>query len=191
MQDQGDGLHLVAFMNRALKTTKQRYLANERELPIVAYCSIQWQHYLEDYLGGVMVMTYHKPLTLLIRQQVLSQTQFRWVCLGLLQSINSKMKYQPREANIAANALSKRRPHHKENWEINKSTQRGDNRDPVALMTIQTSSAQLSTEELQQIKEAQKPNDELHEMYSQAKEQLQRKRFKISPQEILYHVNGD
>ena len=58
-------------------------------------------------------------------------------------------------------------------------------------MTIQASSVQLSTEELQHIEEAQKTDDELQEMFSQSEEQLQRKKFKISPQGILYHVEGD
>ena len=55
----------------------------------------------------------------------------------------------------------------------------------------QTSNAQLSTEELQHIEEAQKTDEELQEMFSQNEEQLQRKKFRISPQGILYPIEGD
>ena len=46
-------------------------------------------------------------------------------------------------------------------------------------------------EEIQHIKEAQKTDEELQEMSRQSEEQLQRKKFKISPQGILYRVEGD
>ena len=68
MQDQGEGLRLVAFMNRAFKPTEQRYSAYERELAAIVYCFIQWCHYLEGYPGGVTVVIDHKPLTLLMDQ---------------------------------------------------------------------------------------------------------------------------
>ena len=148
MQDQGDGLRLVAFMSRALKPTKQRYLAYERELAAVAYCCIQWRHYLEGCPSRVTVFTDHQPLTHLMEQQVLSRTQSRWVRLGLLQSINPKFRCHPGKANIVAGALSKSRPHRTENQNIDYPAQRGANKDPTAVMTVQASSAQLSTEKL-------------------------------------------
>ena len=58
-------------------------------------------------------------------------------------------------------------------------------------MTVQASSAQLSTEEIQDIEKAQKTDEELREMFSQSEEQLQRKKFRLSPQGILYRVEGD
>ena len=83
MQDQGEGLRLVAFMSRAFKPTEQQYSTYERKLAAVAYCFIQWRHYLEGCLGGVTMVTDHKPLTLLTDQQVLSRSQTRWIRLGL------------------------------------------------------------------------------------------------------------
>ena len=66
MQDQGDGLRPIAFMSKAFKPTERRYSAYERELAAVAYCFIQWRHYMEGCPGGVTVITNHKPLTLLM-----------------------------------------------------------------------------------------------------------------------------
>ena len=97
-------------MSRALKPTEQWYSAYERDLAAIAYCSIQWRHYLAGCLGDVTVMTDHKPLTLLMDQQVLSQSQTRWIRLGLFQSIQPKITYQHSKANIVADALSRSRP---------------------------------------------------------------------------------
>ena len=75
MQNQGDGPRPITFMSRALKHTKQRYSAYERELAAITYCFIQWRHYLEGYLGGVTVIMHHQLLTHLMEQQVLSRLQ--------------------------------------------------------------------------------------------------------------------
>ena len=100
MQDQGSGLRPLAFMSRALKPTEKRYSAYERELAAVAYSFQTWRHYLEGCPGGVTVVTDHKPLTLLMDQQVLSRAQTRWIRLGLFQSIQPKIQYQPGKAKI-------------------------------------------------------------------------------------------
>ena len=86
---------------------EQRYSAYERELATVAYCLMSWRHYLEVCLGGVTVVTDLQPLVRLMEQQVLSQDQTRWIRLGLFQWIRPTIKYQPRKANIVANALSR------------------------------------------------------------------------------------
>ena len=106
MQGQGEGLRPIAFISRAFKPIKQWYSACKRELAVVAYCFIQWRHYLEGCPGGVTVVTDHKSLTLLMDQQVLSRSQTRWIRLGLFQSIQPKIK-QPGKANVVADALSR------------------------------------------------------------------------------------
>ena len=59
------------------------------------------------------------------------------------------------------------------------------------MMIVQTSSAHLSTEEMKHFEEAQKMDEEIQEVFSHNEEQLQRKKFRISPQGILYHGEGD
>ena len=58
---QGEGLRPLAFMSRALKSTEQQYSAYERELVAIAYCLVQWRHYLEGRPRGIIVMTDYKP----------------------------------------------------------------------------------------------------------------------------------
>ena len=107
MQDQGEGLQPLAFMSKALKPAERRYSAYERELVAVAYCFLQWRHYLEGCPGGVTVVTDHQPLTLLMQQGTLSRAQTRWIRLGFFQSIQPTIQYQPGKANILADALSR------------------------------------------------------------------------------------
>ena len=106
MEDQGVGLWPLAFLSRQLKPKEQRCSAYERELAVVAYCLQSWRHYLEGCFSGVIVITDHQLLIRYMDQPVLFLLQTRWMRLGLFQSIQPNMKYQPRKANIVANALS-------------------------------------------------------------------------------------
>ena len=67
MQDHGEGLQPLAFMSKALKASERHYSAYECELAAVAYCFLQWRHYLEGCPGGVNVVIDHQPLTLLMQ----------------------------------------------------------------------------------------------------------------------------
>ena len=77
MQDQGEGLQPLAFLNRRLKPIEQRYLAYEQELAVVAYCLQSWRHYLEGCPGGVTVITDHQPLICFMDQPLLTRVQTR------------------------------------------------------------------------------------------------------------------
>ena len=52
------------------------------------------------------MITDHQPLLRLMDQPVLTRVQTRWLRLGLFQSIRPTIKYQPRKANVVADALS-------------------------------------------------------------------------------------
>ena len=58
-------------------------------------------------------------------------------------------------------------------------------------MIVQASSIELSTEERKHFEDAQRSDEELRGVFSLSEEQLQRKKFRIFPQGILYHVEGD
>ena len=75
MQDQGNGLQPLAFLSRWLKPTEQKYSEYEGELAVVAYYLQSWQHYLEGFPRGVIVVMDHQPLVYLMDQQVLTQVQ--------------------------------------------------------------------------------------------------------------------
>ena len=107
MQDSGEGLRPLAFLSRKLKPSEQKYSAYERELAAIAYCLINWRHYIEGCPGGVTVIIDHKPQTNLMDQQQFTRDQMRWVRLGLFQSINPTIKYQPGKTNVVADALSR------------------------------------------------------------------------------------
>ena len=109
MQNKCEGLQPLALMSRALKPSEQRYSTYERELAAVAYCFVQWRHYLEGCPGEVTVVTDHQPLTLLMNQQVLSRVQTRWIRLRFFQSIQPTIRYQPGKVNIIADVLSRSR----------------------------------------------------------------------------------
>ena len=133
MQDQGKGLQPLTFMSKALKPSERRYSAYERELAAVAYCFLQWRHYLEGYPGGLTVMTDHQSLTLIMQQATFSRAQTRWVRLGFFQSIQLTIVYQPGKANILADALS--RSKRVELDAIHSMMAKGDQAEEIAVMT--------------------------------------------------------
>ena len=192
MQDQGDNPRPIAFMSRAVKPTEQQYSAYERELAAIAYCFIQWRHYLEGCLGGVTVITNHQPLTHLMEQQVLSRLQSRWLRHGQFQSIQPKMQYQPGKANIVADALSRSRASVKSE-ESAQQEQRSD-QDVEAqcdqAFTI-TSSVRLDESELSAFRDAQQAAPVLKTLCELPEMELQRRNFEISPQGILVRVEDD
>ena len=105
MQGHGEGLQPLEFVSRKLKPSEQNIL----------HMNVNWQQLhtvsstgdIEGCPGSFTVVTDHKPLTNLMDQQQFTRTQMRWVRLGLFQSINPIIKYQPGKANVIADALSR------------------------------------------------------------------------------------
>ena len=139
MQEDNGHLRPLAFMSRTLKPSEQRYSAYERELAAVAYCFIQWRHYLEGCPKGVTVVTDHQPLTTLMTQSVTSRVQNRWIRMGFFQSINPVIKYQPGKTNVIADALSR---------------SRGQREDEVQSLNVLTRSSIVDSSEIQLWKRA-------------------------------------
>ena len=76
MQDCGEGLKPLVFLSKQLKPTKQWYSVYEHKLVVVVYCFLAWQHYLEGYSGGVVVIIDHQTLTRIMDQQALSRLRY-------------------------------------------------------------------------------------------------------------------
>ena len=143
-------------------------------------------------------MTDHKPLTLLMEQQVLSRTQTRWIRLGLFQSIAPKIVYQPGKANIVADALSRSRAtaaNSKEPVQQEQSTP--DAAQPAEEQCDQdqafavTSSVQVEESELAAFRDAQQADPVLMKLMTLPVVELQRRNFELSPQGILVKVEDD
>ena len=181
MQDQGDGLRPIAFMSRALKQSEQRYSAYERELAAVAYCFIQWRHYLEGCPKGVTVVTDHQPLTHLLDQPVLSRVQVQWVRRGLFPLINPTIKYQPGKANIVADALSRSKRAGTQTTEMAKASNQ-------ASINVLTRSSIVPTNEVQKWLIAQKEDPVTREAMQRVPEKSGRHHFSLTPQGLLYYA---
>ena len=134
---------------------------------------------MEGCLGGVTVITDHQPLTLLMQQHVLSRVQTRWIRLGFFQSIQPTIRYQPGEANILADALSRSR---REEFIGSESSSTTGNLAPE--IAVITRSSIVLTEEIQLWKEAQTKDPTTQTTMQQLKKQPKREpRYAQTPQE--------
>ena len=88
-------------------------------------------------------MTDHQPLTLIMQHTTLSWAQTRWVQLGFFQSIQPTIMYQPRKANILADALSRNK--RVELDAVHSMMAKGDQAEEIAVMTR---SSIVATEEV-------------------------------------------
>ena len=168
-------------MSNALKPSERRYSAYERELAAVAYCFLQWRHYLEGCPGGVNVVTNHQPLTLLMQQATLSRVQSRWVRLGFFQSIQPSIAYKPGKANILADALSRSKWVDLDAEEIEGIVE-GTQAQEIAVMTR---SSIVASEEIEEWKTAQEEDPVVRDTIEQVKQRQERNAFALTPQGLL------
>ena len=95
---------VMAYASRQLKLHEQNYPTHDLELAVVMFALKIWRHYL--YGEKCRIFTYHKNLKYLLNQKDLNLRQRRW--LELFKDYNCIIDYQPRKANVVADALSRK-----------------------------------------------------------------------------------
>jgi hypothetical protein len=95
---------VVAYASRQLKTHEQNYPTHDLELVVVVHALKIWRHYL---IGNKCeIYTYHKSIKYIFTQSDLNLRQRRW--LELIKDYNLKIHYHPGKANVVADALSQK-----------------------------------------------------------------------------------
>ncbi|KAE8724094.1 hypothetical protein F3Y22_tig00010927pilonHSYRG00135 [Hibiscus syriacus] len=96
--------HPIAFESRKLNDTKRRYTVQEKEMTTIIYCLRIWRHYL---LGAHFTIKTNNVATSYFQtQKKLSPKQARWQ--EFLAEFNYTLEYKLGEANVIANALSRK-----------------------------------------------------------------------------------
>jgi hypothetical protein len=95
---------VVAYTSRQLKTHEQNCPTHDLELAVVVHTLKIWRHYLignkcEIYMD-------HKSLKYIFTQSDLNLKQRRW--LELIKNYNLKIHYHPGKANIVVDALNRK-----------------------------------------------------------------------------------
>src|SRR4051812_26963027 len=101
MQGQG----VVAFGSRQLKNHEKNYPTHDLELASVVFALKIWRHYL--YGERFDVFSDHKSLAHIFTQRDLNMRQRRW--LEYLADYDFSLQYHPGKANVAADALSRKK----------------------------------------------------------------------------------
>lgn len=95
---------VVAYASRQLKTHEQNYPTHDLELAAVVHALKIWRHYL---IGNKCeIYTDHKSLKYIFTQPNLNLRQRRW--LELIKDYNLEIHYHPGKANVVADALSRK-----------------------------------------------------------------------------------
>ncbi|KAG8483000.1 hypothetical protein CXB51_021861 [Gossypium anomalum] len=95
---------VVAYASRQLKPHEGNYPTHDLELAAVIFALKIWRHYC--YEERCIIYTDHKSLKYLLTQKELNLRQRRWI--ELLKDYDCSIEYHPGEANMVADALSRR-----------------------------------------------------------------------------------
>ena len=103
-----------------------------------------------------------------MEQPILSRLQSRWLWLGLFQSIQPKIVYQPGKANIVANALLQSRPSvaNSEEFAQQEQQEEQDAEKQCHQAFTMTSSVRFEESELMALKNAQQVDPVLTKLLS-------------------------
>jgi hypothetical protein len=96
--------YVIAYASRQLWHHEKHYPTHDLELLVVIHALKVWRHYL---LGNLVhIYTDHKSLKYLFTQPDLNMRQRRW--LELIKDYELEVHYHPRNANVVADALSRK-----------------------------------------------------------------------------------
>ncbi|GKC82694.1 putative reverse transcriptase domain-containing protein [Tanacetum coccineum] len=95
---------VIAYVSRQLKIYEKNYTTHDLELEVVVFALKMWRHYLYDL--KCVVFTDHKSLQHILDQKELNMRQRRW--LELLSDYDCEICYHPGNANVVADALSRK-----------------------------------------------------------------------------------
>jgi hypothetical protein len=99
---------VIAYASRQLKTHEQNYPTHDLELAAVVHALKIWRHYL---IGNKCeIYTDHKSLKYIFTQPDLNLRQRRW--LELIKDYNLEIHYHLGKANVVADALSRKAYYH-------------------------------------------------------------------------------
>jgi hypothetical protein len=95
---------VIGYASRQLKTHEQNYPTHDLKLAAVVHALKIWRHYL---IGNKCeIFTDHKSLKYIFTQPDLNLRQRRW--LELIKNYNLEIHYHPGKANVVADALSRK-----------------------------------------------------------------------------------
>nr|GEV08069.1 reverse transcriptase domain-containing protein [Tanacetum cinerariifolium] len=95
---------VIAYASRQLRTHKENYTTHDLELGAVVFVLRLWRHYL--YGTKCVVYTDHQSLQYILDQKELNMRQRRWI--ELLSDYDCEIRYHPENANVVADALSRK-----------------------------------------------------------------------------------
>nr|GEU92601.1 hypothetical protein [Tanacetum cinerariifolium] len=95
---------VIAYASRQLKIHKNKYTTHDLELRAMVFALKMWRHYFYD--TKCVVFTDHKSLQHILDQKELNMRQRSW--LELLSDYDYELRYDPRKANVVADALSRK-----------------------------------------------------------------------------------